>query len=65
MKKVCSFEIRIICSTKPDIRPDTGYKKRPDIRYNPKENKIVRNFIHHCDFVRAILREAKVTPPKN
>ena len=20
---------------KPDIRPDTGYQKRPDIRYNP------------------------------
>ena len=21
---------------KPDIRPDNGYQKRPDIRYNPK-----------------------------
>ena len=26
---------------KPDIRPDTGYKKRPDIRYNPTHFFIV------------------------
>ena len=24
-----------IRQTKPDIRPDTGYQKRPDIRCNP------------------------------
>ena len=36
LKKVCSFKVRTICSTvKPDIRPDTGYQKRPDIWYNP------------------------------
>ena len=28
LKKVCSFEVRIICLTvSPDIRPDTGYRK--------------------------------------
>ena len=26
---------------KPDIRPDTGYKKRPDIRYKPISNGII------------------------
>ena len=37
LKKVCSFEIRIICSTvKPDIRPDIRLSGQPDIRYNPK-----------------------------
>ena len=35
MKKVCLFDVKIICSIyirqiKPDIRPDTGYKKRPE-----------------------------------
>ena len=49
-KKVCSLEVCIICSTvnlvirqiKPDIRPDTRYKKRPNYPVKPTFNLAFR-----------------------
>ena len=52
---------------KPDIRPDTGYQKRPDIPYNPTWNDFIAPCVKVWDLEKesskSLLRMSRLSIP--